>query len=154
MVVIPFDARSPGWVQDRALSDLVFFRRTSWEDKTVIMQSKTMGKHMLQWHGYMAEQSMLNAYTRAYFRAYEELGELGQAMGEEPPEKRRKQYADELGHACMEIKAFQHLCGVIPVLEGLGASVSPAAGSAMGHGFPVLPIVSGEIQTLGARSKF
>ena len=109
-----FDASQPGWQQDIVLRDLKRRREFTQQNPKEIEEIKPLAKRCLQYRGPMAEESVLNAYNRAYKLALEEL-EDPSGSGLLAPSNRRKVYAEELGHACAEIKFHQHILGFTPV---------------------------------------
>ena len=96
---------------DDFLVRLAWKRYYGYEDKTVI-EPIHHNKKFLIYNIKDGIRSVLFAYKRAYRAS---LKDWDPAVIHMVPRKTRRMYAEEIAHACMELKYFQHACGVIKV---------------------------------------
>ena len=85
-----------------------------WKHEIEYLLDSRKAKVQLQYHGDAAYFSLVSAYERAFKYAYHDEWHpdyIGLV-----PEERRYSYAEELAHACLEIKYHWHVCGCTPVL--------------------------------------
>ena len=118
---------------DHMLDDLFESRYEFPEDKTVITPLFPISKHMLIHHGKEAMKSCLEAFRRAWKTSWDDWNP--EPWGRPISKRRRRHYSEELSHACLEVKYWQHACGAIPMITMNGWQVEDLRDLLFGHDF-------------------